>query len=171
MNNNDIIRPTAYVDLPGDRKDAVKRALRTELHAKPARQRRWTMPVALGIAGVSLAATGAGVYVKLADTTDRSLVRCYSEQSRDFGDGFPGTSVALSDNNQADPAAQCALVWRDGILRPGESKPQQPDPGRFEGQIPTLQTCVLHNGIAAVFPGDANVCQLLSLPVYTPGHL
>lgn len=170
MNDNEIIIPPTYRDLPNHRRDAVKRALRTEIHAKPIRHRRWTVPAALGVAGVSLAATGAGVYIKLADTTDRSLVRCYSVQSRDFGSGFPGTSVALSESNQADPAAQCALVWRDGILRPGMQKPQEPEPGRFEGQIPALQTCALDNGIAAVFPGDAKVCELLSLPVYTPGH-
>lgn len=54
MNDNDLIKPSAYVDLPGDRKDAVKPALCTELHAKPARRRRWTVPVVFGIAGVSL---------------------------------------------------------------------------------------------------------------------
>lgn len=94
---------------------------------------------------------------------------CYSEQSRGFGGGFPGTSVALNDNNQADPAAQCALVWCEGILRPGEQAAAA-RPGRFEGQIPTLQTCVLRNGIAAVFPWRRQRLPATEPVVYTPGQ-
>lgn len=161
---NNITLP-AHRTLSGARSQHMKRALRHEMSCRQSRRWHVSVPVAAAVAAVSLAATGAGVYIQSSVASDTSQVRCYSQQSRDFGKGFPGTSVALDATGSLTPTQQCALVWRDGILRPGLSRPQNPDTSR-RGPVPALQACVLPNGMAAVFPGDDKVCELLSRPTY-----
>jgi len=161
-----IIVPASRT-LPTDRAQHIKRALRQERSRRPTRRWHVSVPVAVAAAGVGLAATGAGFYIQSSTASDTSLVRCYSQPSRDFGKGFPGTSVALDVTGASSPTQQCALVWRDGILRPGQPRPQDPDTSRT-APVPALQACVLPNGMAAVFPGDDGVCEKLSRPTYIP---
>jgi hypothetical protein len=144
---------------------AMKRALRPELRERrgPGRLR----VLAAGFAVAGLATTGAATYVAFREAPDQ-FVHCYSELSRDFSIGFPGVDVAFAapDGERPDPVAQCAQVWRDGGLRQGESGPQVPDPGA-RLPVPELSACVLPDGSAAVFPGDA-ACARLGLPRYVP---
>lgn len=150
--------------LPASRAIAVKRALLSEMH-EGKRRRPSPRLLLASVAVLGLTATGAATYVATASPDDESLVRCYSVESLDFGDSFPGTSVAVSNDN-LEPVPQCALAWRDGILRNGFDEPQQPVPGRFSKSVPDLTACVLPTGVVGVFPGPDGVCQRLSLPVY-----
>lgn len=102
--------------------------------------------------------------------------RCYSQVSSNYGSDFPGTTaVNAADQSGWTPdlvstlVADCAATWRAGALReqgPGPhpaSSPSAPFP------VPELVACVLPDGEAAVFPGDASTCGRLGLPELSAG--
>jgi hypothetical protein len=150
-------------------RSAMLRGLRPELHRRRRSQLRQGRPrlrgVTVGFVLAGVAVTGATTFAAFRSAPDE-FVHCYSKESRDFSASFPGTSVMVTGEPRPDPVDQCALVWRDAILRPGLSGPQVPDPGRPRTEIPRLEACVAPDGTAAVFPGRAGACARLGLPRY-----
>lgn len=145
---------------------AAQRQLLEEWITTKHASRRWApRTLAAGIAAVVLLSGGAATaYVAFAPATDRSKVRCYSEASIGSDTDYHGTEAGVpsSAGGVDDPIALCAAIWRAGIIRVGsyhaDGPASEPQP------VPPLVACALQNGVAAVFPGDAQTCRRLGLP-------
>ena len=126
------------------------------------RWRRWL--VSLGVGGVVVVTAGAGVaYLAAQPAKDRTgEVHCFSGPSLNTKD--EGTSTNYS-GKPADAIAACAALWQAGVLHLGTGSPLPPStPAEVAPQaVPHLVVCV-YKDIAAVFPGDAELCQRLGLP-------
>jgi hypothetical protein len=126
------------------------------------RLRRWL--VSLGVGGVVVATAGAGVaYLAAEPAKDRTgAVHCFTGPKLNTQDG--GTSTNYS-GRPADAIAACALLWQNAILQLGAGSPLPPStPAQVALQpVPHLVACV-YQDVAAVFPGDADLCQRLGLP-------
>jgi hypothetical protein len=165
--------------LPRSRRDADEALLRSTVRSTPAaRPRRRLLAVASVGAGTVLvvggvAAAGSLLSARSADVHDSA--RCYSAVSSDFGDGFPGTTVALAatpGHPAADVPSQvldlCSSVWAAGLLGPdggqvSAAKDQKSGTLPTDGPVPALAACVLPSGEAAVFPGPPDTCASLGL--------
>lgn len=144
--------------------------------APPSRQvfRRRRLVLCTGVAALVLAGGGtAAVALGVLGrdhVTDHSSARCYSKVSKNFGENFPGTTVASpADSRGQDgqiraPIATCAEAWRVGEMQ--GIRPDQANPPYL---VPDLVGCVLPGGSAAVFPGPATTCHELGLPDALPG--
>jgi hypothetical protein len=154
--------------------------------AVPARPRRfggWRRWLVAGVVAATLAGGGtAAAYVAYAPATETSLVRCYTKASLEGGNSpvygsdvvhvsmmsvrGATPTVSATPADQPDPIEECSWMWRDGLLVPGSRGtirdiPANPTPTH---PVPPLVACTLHNGIAAVFPGDDSTCAALGLP-------
>lgn len=165
---SDLLEVPPPRPLPPAVRDAQSRLL-AEIVGR--RRPRWRsrfviFPAALVLAGGGVA---AAVRASLGEVTDRDTARCYSVAERHDGRDFPGTSVAVAHPDSdvvgqvEDAVATCALVWRDGALEIGKRRAQPYRPG-VDRPVPSLVGCVLPDGSAAVFPGDAQTCSRLGLP-------
>jgi hypothetical protein len=103
----------------------------------------------------------------------RDSGRCYSGISTDYGDDFPGTTVAVASSPGSTPAdvppqlvQACAAVWRAGILQLNQSQVGGAPAGTYP--VPPLVACVLPSGQAAVFPGQPDTCDGLGLAPLEP---
>ena len=75
-------------------------------------------------------------------------------------------SSASSDSGTVaidDPVAACSQAWQDGLLTSGGTHVVRPN-SATAAKVPTLVACTLHEGVAAVFPGDPLTCERLGLP-------
>lgn len=135
--------------------------------AEPVRRRIRRPVLAIGVATLAVATTGAGVaaYVASAPVTDHSVVHCFTSlgtRDRDLGTD----TNYLSESH--DAVETCANLWRAGVLQLGKAQAQVqaiPSSGPLSQDLPAplLVACTLH-GEAAVFPGDAGTCRRLGLP-------
>jgi hypothetical protein len=137
------------------------------------RRRRQLMPTVTGAAALLLLAACAsavtGDHATTAPVTNTSRARCYTSVRPAFTGayGLIGTTVTLTkldgkSERVTDALGICAVLWRQGLLRPGE-----PGLGPRIGShhpVPSLVACVLPDGVAAVFPGRPHTCARLSLP-------
>jgi hypothetical protein len=137
----------------------------------PRRARRGV--VVAGFAGMTLLAAGgvaaAGALLAAQPATDRSVGRCYSVISSNFGDDFPGSSMSNAARPgqtapELPPVAleNCAAVWRAGALSAPGTQPVPDAAGEYP--VPPLVACVLPSGEAAVFPGPPSTCASLGIP-------
>jgi hypothetical protein len=126
------------------------------------RLRRWLL--SLGLGTVVVATAGAGVaYFDSASAPDHSGVFCFTAAGT--GSKDLGTSTNYS-GAPADAVQACAALWEAGILHLGADLPTPPSTAAEPSAqpVPALVACV-YNSEAAVFPGDAGLCQKLGLKV------
>lgn len=161
--------------LPSARWRADQEMLRAlaSLEGSRAPRRTRRAVVVTGFAGVTLLAAG-GVAAAVAllaaqPATDRSVGRCYSVISSNFGDDFPGSSMSNAARPgqtapELPPVAleNCAAAWRAGAMTAPGTQPTPNAAGQYP--VPALVACVLPSGEAAVFPGPASTCSRLGLP-------
>lgn len=137
------------------------------------RRVRYTLGAVLGLAIMGAGTATAVVILQPAPVTDHHTARCYQEVSTNFGDDFPGITVAeaVANDNATDgevraPIQVCAATWEAGAFPVRDYRayppPSSPSP------VPELIGCVLPDGTAAVFPGNAATCDRLGLPVALP---
>lgn len=135
--------------------------------------RRWLSRGTAGAlaGGVVIFGGGAALaYVALAPATNQQVVRCYTDDRPGSGDNFHGTTLAQADTADGgtadihDPVRACSQLWHDGVISAGSIDAEGPGPGETAYPVPTLSACVLDSGVAAVFPGNGDVCAELGLP-------
>jgi len=139
------------------------RALADVVQEVPAlhRLRRWLL--SLGLGTVVVATAGAGVaYLASAPAPNHSGVFCFTAAGT--GSKDLGTSTNYS-GAPADAVQACAALWQAGILHRGADLPTPPSTAAEPSAqpVPALVACV-YNSEAAVFPGDAGLCEKLGLP-------
>lgn len=172
-------------DLPPERKAALRDFLVAEV-ARPRpwwRRSRWlALSSVIGGTTVVLAGGAAAAYVAIKPATDQYSVVCYSAARlddvaqvrvaaarEDSADGQPHPPVRISE-----PLAECAELWRVGMLRPGAEQKASVDP-KAAHDVPSLVACTLDDDTAGIFPGGAETCERLGLPrtplgVHEPGR-
>jgi hypothetical protein len=170
-----------FFDLPPDRAIPEARMITREQHvvayaspAKPNRARRKVsryVAVLVGASVLALGGTAAAAYVasKPATLPVADGLRCYTKASLEGGDNFYGTTIArarAADGTRSTEGAveACSGLWDQGFLQLDKKQPAQPDAMTPDQPIPPLVACTLDNGMAAVFPGDAQTCFHLGLP-------
>jgi hypothetical protein len=168
-------------DLPADRTIPEARMLTREQHvvayaspAKPQRARRKVgryVAILVGASALALGGTAAAAYVasKPATLPVSDGLRCYTKATLDGGDDFYGTTLAqarAADGSYSSRRAieSCSGLWDQGFLQLDKKQPARPEALTPEQPIPPLVACTLDNGMAAVFPGDAQTCFHLGLP-------
>lgn len=150
---------------------AMLRALVVSEHRNTPHRSRRVATVSV-IAGLGVVVVGgvaaAGVLLAAKPATDRTTGRCYSTISSDFGDDFPGSSMANAARPggatpELPPVAleDCAAAWRAGAMAAPGSNPSPNAAGEYP--VPPLVACVLPSGQAAVFPGPPTTCAALGL--------
>ena len=160
--------------IPDARRAADQAMLRAVVVAEPAHTPRRTHRVAIVsvVVGLCVVAAGGAAAASILFTakpaTDRTTGRCYSTISSNFGDDFPGTSMANAARPggtapELPPVAieNCAAVWRAGAMTTPGSHPSPNVAGEYP--VPPLAACVLPSGEAAVFPGPPSTCASLGL--------
>lgn len=118
-------------------------------------------------------ATAVVLHQRTVAAAPAASARCYSEVSRDRGDGFLGSTVVIgypginSLSHQArivDPVPLCSSLWQVGAL-PRTNSPIIDQTAR--ARIPNLTACVDTDGVVSVFPAGSNVCVSLGLSIDT----
>lgn len=163
-------------DVPSEHQLAVRRMLaeicRPEVEA---RRRRRRVLVITATAGVAVATAVGATYVATRPVTDKLVIECHtavglSEHDLTGPNGMPSwTEVAhLREGGGVAPIEDaeglCGELWKDGWLSFDVgvwNSDDVPPGGPFP--IPELTTCVLTDGIAAVYPGTTGVCSSLGL--------
>jgi hypothetical protein len=156
---------------PQCHRDATRDLLVDEVNGKSVRALHRRPPRSLLVAAAAVIAMlgGTGVaaalgYLGSAPVTDTHSARCYSKVSHNFGNHFPGTTVAAvqrdapvgaSRGGVQAPVRMCGYMWSMGLV-------QGPHGAKT---VPPLVGCVLPNGTAAVFPGGPDTCHRLGLAV------
>jgi hypothetical protein len=165
-----VFSPPPGRPLPDLRRQAMRRQLETIIKDWPRRQRKRHALVVGAGAAVLIGTAGAAAYVQESPpVTDKGSARCYTVASLAGGDAFRGTTIAAA-GKPGSPAqvtqavSVCAALWRQGILVPGAAGPGSPRGGTSAHPVPKLVACVMPDGTAAVFPGDAQTCHTLGLP-------
>jgi hypothetical protein len=170
-------------ELPAERIDELRAELElfvaSELMESRRRRRGWWSRRGTIIgAGIGIVAIGSGgtalalSLIKPAPVTDTSVARCYSVVTRDTGTTFPGTTIAEPSSTEGAgrvlaAVETCSAVWRAGILQLGvRTAVNRPTNSQYP--VPALVGCTLPDGIAAVFPGDAQTCEQLGLAAELP---
>lgn len=129
--------------------------------------------VVVGLALTGTAAAAVVTHLTSAPVTETDLARCYSVDSLTGGDNFAGLSVAASGPigsraQVTNALAACTPSWADGFLILGSTEVggSRLPSGNLtpDHPVPPLVVCVLHSGIAAVFPGNPTTCRTLGLP-------
>jgi hypothetical protein len=155
--------------LPTARRYAARRQL--ELYLSRPRWRR--RPLVLGVVIAILVGGSAGAVglLRSAHVTNRQSARCYVVPELGQGESFNGTTVGApgrpGSKVQADHAIEaCQALWRGGFFVPGKYGIQRPDKTKVTVRpVPPLIACILPDGRAAIFPGDATTCGKLGLPL------
>jgi hypothetical protein len=161
--------------LPSRRRAADQELLRDVVLAEhgnaPARRRRRGVTLATAtVIGVTVigGVAAATVFLTPQPATDRTVARCYSTISSNFGEDFPGTSMAnASSPGQVAPEVppvavqNCAAAWRAGAVTTPGTHAVPNSAGEYP--VPPLVACVLPSGEAAVFPGPPSTCADLGL--------
>lgn len=160
-------------DLPAERARAARSQLEQIVATRRGTARRRAGLVACaGVVVVLGTSAGAVAYVRAsAPVTYKTEARCYTVASLAGGDNFRGTTVADAARPGStaavdDALSVCAALFRQGFLRVGAAGMPPPGPGigKPDHRVPRLTECVLPDGTAAVFPGNAGTCQRLGLP-------
>lgn len=165
--------------LPARRREAarrqlehvVKRSAKTGRRVRPSGRRPKPAVLTAVVAVVAIGAGAAFAVVQDQPVTNRSGARCYTvpdPNSSDYttiavaGSPTPGKPVPLSD-----ALSVCALLFRQGFLRPdGAGIERFPDTSKVH-QVPPLVACIMRDGTAAVFPGSHGICERIGLPAAT----
>jgi len=162
--------------MPRDRMTARQHGI--EMYAKAPTASRVRSRITVRLAAVAIGASAALVgttalaYVafKPATVPVADQTRCYTKASLEGGnDDFYGTTVGQAmpaDGTRKAVAAVevCSALWRQGLLTPGSKRITVPERDSADQPVPRLTACVLEKGIAAVIPGDDNICARLGLP-------
>lgn len=169
----DIDRVPPARALPPTRRAALHQLLTEEVSriAEPWwRRSRRAATVGVGAAALVLAGGAASAgYVIFRPATELQTVWCYNAPSLDenqrvqaglANEDSGGGAAGPVDIN--DPVALCSQMWQDGVLPVGEEQSDVEITPTDEA--PRLAACTLTDGVAAVFPGDAETCTGLSLP-------
>jgi hypothetical protein len=127
--------------------------------------------VSLGVAAVVVAgsAGGAVAWVAVATPSDPYVGYCYPNLDLDRGGHWTGTTVTsvtsrAGERSPVELLATCQIAWRMGTVFPPGTTPAGDD-----NPVPELHGCVTKHDEAAVFPGDAGVCERLGLPALANG--
>lgn len=155
--------------LPAATRAAHRATLEAEVGAGRSPRRRWTVPaLAVGVTVVVIATTGGAIIQHRAAVAASNTreTRCYSVADVGSDDSFKGTlsaSATAADGSTAvtDPIELCGGYWRAGIIQAG--KPNAQNPSQSQYPVPALVACTLPSGVAAIFPGDATLCDKLGL--------
>jgi hypothetical protein len=181
----DITDVPAARPVPAARR-AADMSLLAGIAASPGRQPRisrrgWTTAAVAACAVAACGTASAIVFLPAQPARVHDSARCYLRASTDFGDSFPGTTIAMAIavphgqpppskppavNVPAQAISVCGALWRQGFLRPGAARIARPAPGTHD-PVPPLVACVLPSGQAAVFPGTTHTCARLGLPPMT----
>ena len=105
---------------------------------RPRRRTRW---IAAGVVTAGALATAAWKLESREHAPNPLTLACFRTASLE-------TDIAVIEPS-ADPVGACAAPWTDGTFG--------------TGPVPELHACVSPTGIAAVFPGGADVCTVLGL--------
>ncbi|ANF30726.1 hypothetical protein A0130_02665 [Leifsonia xyli] len=163
-----------------ERRAAIREALVTVAEKNTAANRRlrnirraWIL-IPTAAAAVALTAGGLA-FAQYANVTDKSNVACFARAELDPFGNFPGTHAAVADESGNGPAsvedarALCSDLWAQNILdaqTPNGTAPHDAYDRSFSHPVPPeLAVCVMHDGTAAVVPGDDSVCAKLGLSV------
>lgn len=171
--------------LPPERSISVERreALREVLMAEVRRSRPWwrrsrrAATVGVGAIGLVLVGGAATAYVAFQPASDTYSVVCYSEPSVD-GDAnsvrvasaravSSGETSATESGSVGDPISACAGLWEQGVIGVEPSEAGADPKAARPGRVPQLVSCTMEDGTAGVFPGDADTCRALGLPMTT----
>lgn len=115
-----------------------------------AARRRRRRGIGGAIVVAALVAGGAVAAVLQRSPQETRQMACWSNAA------FPPDDlIALSWDGQADPVSMCADQWTEGAF--GAAAPD-----------PELTACTTAEGIAAVMPGDIDVCDELGLAEFSP---
>jgi len=153
--------------LPTARRYAARRQLEQYVSRRGWARRRFVVGVVLAIvAGGSVGAIGL---LRSTPVTNRQTARCYVSADVGHDETFNGTTIEPpgppGTKEQVDNAIdRCTALWRGGFFVPGKYGMQRPAANEAN-PVPPLIACVLPDGRAAVFPGDARTCELLGLPL------
>lgn len=149
---------------------ATRAAFVDAIEQQPRRsRRRAVLVVVAGVVVLGSAGTAVAVQLTSTEVVDRSAARCYTSASKNFGDDFPGTTIATASTSSAssagvaDALSTCSDLWAQGYLTLGSARVNTTEPTDIP-PVPQLAACVLPNGQAGVFPGDPSTCQSLGLP-------
>lgn len=137
------------------------------------RRIRWAVPGAVAAlmltGGVAVAA-----YVVSQPATVREQVHCYTEADVNGyrSDGAGATAEGKPADVADEAVALCRQLWEFGVLTEGPAAAQAPPPEQdpkagqpaIKRVAPPLVACVVSDGVAGVFPGDAATCARLNLP-------
>jgi hypothetical protein len=173
----------------GDRRTAVRDLLVEEVARSKRpwwRRSRRTATVSVGALALVLAGGAASAYVAFKAPTNLASVVCYSAASPEvLKDADSENKVAAAQEEKPagagatatkprplagkDPVAACTPLWEDGLLVAGDQKlnPNARPDGVADRRVPNLVACTLKEGVAGVFPGDADTCERLGLPSAT----
>ncbi|MCU1678454.1 MAG: hypothetical protein JWM93_3212 [Frankiales bacterium] len=171
---NDQVDLPARRLFPPERAPFVRDLLEREAANSRTNRRGWKSPgvlLSIGTA-VVLSAGAAAAYVAFAPATDHSRVRCYTVPAAGGRDTFFGTDAGVANSADGSVAAiaaldLCGALWRSGVIAAGRAQADLPEPGLHP--VPPLVACRLPDGVAAVFPGTAELCAQLGFPGLAPG--
>ena len=170
-------RPVPDLRSAGD-KEMLRELVRGSRTGR-SRLRRPRFLIVVGVTVVGLTGASTALAISLLQpraATVHDAARCYARVTTDAGSDFPGTTFGFAPTpgeTAADTAAAaidvCQGLWARGFLTSqGYGAPNVPDgPDGLppaDQPVPALTVCVLKDGEAAVFPGDASTCASLNLP-------
>jgi hypothetical protein len=167
----------------GDRRTAVRDLLVEEVARSKRpwwRRSRRTATVSVGAMALVLAGGAASAYVAFKAPTNLASVVCFSAATPQALEGFGDNQVAVADPNGTDarpaparsdtlagkdPIGTCTSLWKSGILVAGATELKTNARSASDpAPVPDLVACTLKEGVAGVFPGDAETCERLGLP-------
>jgi hypothetical protein len=135
---------------------------------------RWAVPGAVAAALMFTGGVAVAAYVVSQKATVREQVHCYTEADVNGyrSDGVGATAEGKPADVADEAVALCRQLWEFGVLTEGPAAAQAPPPEQDPkaGQpaakraAPPLVACVVSDGVAGVFPGDAATCVRLNLP-------
>lgn len=163
--------------MPSQRRHALREVLMAEVRRSRPWWRRSRQAATVGAGAIALVLAGgaATAYVAFQPTTDDYSVVCYSAPRMDgdvasarVGVGRAEATDSPNASGQAatvdDPIETCAQLWQQGMLRENAKELGETGPPVSRTEVPQLVSCTLEDGMAGVFPGDADTCRSLDLP-------
>ncbi|MBM9466640.1 hypothetical protein [Nakamurella leprariae] len=138
-----------------------------------ARRRRGRVIGGLAIGAVLAVGGGTAVAIGAFSTaTDTATGYCYASADLDESVTNRMEFAAAGTPDRPEDASAvaldvCAAYWRSGVFAGGRGDPDRAPTGG-SAPVPSLVACVLPDGKAGVFPGDATTCHGLGLSTLRP---
>jgi hypothetical protein len=163
--------PAPFRHLPEARRQTIRREMESMVSGTRTR-RPHRAAIIGGVSAFALLGTGAaaGAMALLHEpVTNKSYARCYTADAIGSGINFQGATVSqpasAAGPGQVSSAIDiCAALWRQGIIGPHGRAPGSLG-STASHRVPKLVVCRMPDGTAAVFPGTAQTCARLGLPM------